>query len=89
MKNLLNAFILFSLFSFSLLQAGSPSPEEQAEAVKALCAQATALEKLHQARPNLLIQTGGGSGIGGDGSEKRVPNIDQESNWDGGVTTHG
>ena len=48
-----------------------------------------AIQKLHQARPDLLIQTGGGGGIGGDGSEKRVPNIDQESNWDGGVTTHG
>ena len=48
-----------------------------------------AIQKLHQARPDLLIQTGWGNGFGGDGSQKRVPKTDEESNWDGGVTTHG
>lgn len=47
-----------------------------------------AIQKLHKARPDILIQYSYGDFIGGEDGAKK-PNIDAEFNWDGGVTTHG
>jgi hypothetical protein len=46
-----------------------------------------AIQQLHQARPDILIRSGGKS-IGGK-PDAKPPHIDGEFNWDGGVTTHG
>lgn len=45
------------------------------------------VQKLHQARPDILIRAGDQS-VGGEEGAK-PPHIDGEFNWDGGVTTHG
>ena len=43
------------------------------------------IQRLHQARPDIRIQVGNSS-IGGDGAS--APKVDEEFNWDNGVTTH-
>jgi len=43
-----------------------------------------AIQKLHEARPDILIN----GTLGGEEGQSKI-GIDSEANWDQGVTTHG
>lgn len=56
-------------------------------AVPGMNAQSPQIQKLHQARPDILINVGKDS-IGGKPGQKKIP-VDESLDWGGEVTTHG